>query len=230
MIINGTDISTLGVTLLDKNISSNRVSNNYKWDYTLDRPTFFGNALEFKDAQLFMKVESETEQNFHKVMGTIAEWFRLGATVVFPDINLTYTMYLKQKPDYEKLNATTYRLDFVLDSDYGLTDLKVFTSTSNSLQIENNGLYTTPVRIALDVPAMAETLIITGFDYTVELANTPTNAKIVIDTREGTVFINGNNAIEQFKTFHLPSANIGSNIINVNRTCTKLQVDFYERW
>ena len=61
MRINGKHISTFGATLLDRNISSNRVSYNVKWDYMMDMPSFYGNTLEFKDVLLYFLVKAKTE-------------------------------------------------------------------------------------------------------------------------------------------------------------------------
>ena len=52
MYINDVDIKNYGGKLLDRNISPNRVSQNYTWEYTLDSPTFYGSALDFKDVLL----------------------------------------------------------------------------------------------------------------------------------------------------------------------------------
>ena len=228
MRINGTHISEYGATLLDRNISSNRVSYNATWDYMMDRPAFYGNALEFKYVLLYLKVEAETEEQFLKVMGTMCEALRKGGVVRFDDIDLNYTMYMKQKPEYTKLNETVYRLDFVLDSDYGLSDAKMV-SGGNKVTVTNNGAYPTPAMLVLSVPSMRSEIVITGFERDLVLTNTPSNAVIVIDSIQGTIIINGENGIENLKSFHLPKLPVGRSEIRANCSCN-MQVQYYERY
>lgn len=228
MKINGKHISTFGATLLDRNISSNRVSYNARWDYMMDRPAFYGNSLEYKDVLLYFLVKAKTEEIFLKNMGLMCEEFRKGGVVRFDDIRLTYTMYLKQKPEYTKLNKDTYKLDFVLDSDYGLTDLKSV-SGKKSVEVNNRGSYPTPAQVNLVVPIMQSKLIIDGFERRFVLKDTPSNADILIDTMTGIVLVNGENAIENMESFHLPKLPVGFTNIIVNAECD-IQINYYERY
>lgn len=229
MLINNKHIREYRATLLDRNISTNRVTTNYNWDYTLDRPSFFGNALEFKDVLLYFKVDCSTENEFHLIMARMAEEFRKGATVKFSDLSCTYTMYLKQKPEYTKLNPTTYRLDFVLDSDYGLSQKRVVESNSSTISVVNKGLFSTPAKLWLTVPALQSKLTITGFDHTIEILNTPMNAEICIDGINGVLTINGENAMSKLNTFHLPKLVSGKSIISVDEPCN-MTLEYYERY
>ena len=228
MRINGKNISTFGATLLDRNISSNRVSYNARWDYMMDRPAFYGNSLEYKDVLLYFLVKAKTEEIFLKNMGLMCEEFRKGGVVRFDDIKLNYTMYLKQKPEYTKLNKDTYKLDFVLDSDYGLSDLKSV-SGKTSIEVNNRGAYPTPAQVSLQVPAMQSELVIQGFERTFILKGTPNGADILIDTMAGAVLINGVNAIDKMETFHLPKLPVGFTNIIVNTECD-IQINYYERY
>ena len=228
MRINGKHISEYGATLLDRNISSNRVSYNATWDYMMDRPAFYGNALEFKDVLLYLKVEAPTEGDFLKVMGQLCEELRKGGVVRFDDIDLDYTMYMKQKPEYTKLNPTTYRLDFVLDSDYGLSEFKVV-SGGNRVTVNNNGAYPTPATLVLSVPSMRAEIVITGFERDLVLTNTPSNAVIVVDAMQGIIVIDGENGIENLKSFHFPKLPVGRSEIRANCSCN-MHVQYYERY
>lgn len=228
MKINGKNISTFGATLLDRNISSNRVSYNARWDYMMDRPAFYGNSLEYKDVLLYFLVKAKTEEIFLKNMGLMCEEFRKGGVVRFDDIKLNYTMYLKQKPEYTKLNKDTYRLDFVLDSDYGVTDLKSV-SGKTSVEVNNRGSYPTPAQVTINVPVMQSKLVIDGFERRFILKDVPSNANVFIDTMTGVVWINGVNAIEKMESFHLPKLPVGFTNITVNTECD-IQINYYERY
>lgn len=228
MKINGKHISTFGATLLDRNISSNRVSYNARWDYMMDRPSFYGNSLEYKDVLLYFLVKAKTEEIFLKNMGLMCEAFRKGGVVRFDDIKLNYTMYLKQKPEYTKLNKDTYRLDFVLDSDYGVTDLKSV-SGKQSVEVNNRGSYPTPAQVVLTVPVMQSKLIIDGFERRFILKDVPNNANVLIDTMAGGVWINNVKAMEKMESFHLPKLPVGFTNIAVNTECD-IQINYYERY
>lgn len=228
MKINGKHISTFGATLLDRNISSNRVSYNAKWDYMMDRPSFYGNSLEYKDVLLYFLVKAKTEELFLKNMGLMCEEFRKGGVVRFDDIKLNYTMYLKQKPEYTKLNKNTYRLDFVLDSDYGLSDMKSVVGETN-IEINNRGAYPTPAILYLTVPVAQNKLTIQGFERNLVLKNLPNNSNVYINTYDGTIRVNGTNDVTKLDSFHLPKLPVGYTQITTSADCS-IQVNYYERY
>lgn len=229
MKINNIDIRQFKATLLDRNISSNRVNPDYSWDVTLDEPTFFGNALDFKDVLLYFLVEVNTEEQFLTIMGEMAELFRKGATVEFDDIKYSYRMFLKQKPEYTKLNPTSYRLDFVLDSDYGVLPMKYKEVQTNTMTVNNYGLYSTPARLWITNTIITETLTITGFEHTIVLKDIPANANILIDGIDGQLTVNGVNAIGKLVTFHLPKLARGVTQITASATCN-LRIAYQERY
>ena len=228
MKINGKNISTFGATLLDRNISSNRVSYNARWDYMMDRPAFYGNSLEYKDVLLYFLVKAKTEEQFLKNMGLMCEEFRKGGVVRFDDIRLNYTMYLKQKPEYTKLNKDTYKLDFVLDSDYGLSDMKSV-SGNDMLEVNNRGAYPTPAIVHIKLPVAQSEFTIQGFDRAVVLQNLPNNSDIDINTYEGIIRVNGQNGITKLKSFHLPKLPVGYTQILASANC-EIQINYYERY
>lgn len=228
MRINGIHISEYGATLLDRNISSNRVSYNARWDYLMDRPAFYGNALEFKDVLLYLKVVAKTEEEFLKSMGRICEELRKGAVVRFDDIELDYTMYMKQKPEYTKLNATTYRLDFVLDGDYGLGILEHLTGTK-SVTVNNEGIYPTPARLEINTTTQIPRVVISGFERALELVNLPANATVVVDGMKGTITVNGTSGIAHMQSFHFPKLPVGRSTIMASVSC-KINLEYYERY
>ena len=228
MQINGKHISTFGATLLDRNISSNRVSYNAKWDYMMDMPSFYGNTLEFKDVLLYFLVKADTEETFIKNMGLMCEEFRKGGVVRFDDIKLNYTMYLKQKPEYTKLNEDTYRLDFVLDSDYGLSDLKSV-SGSKIVEVNNNGSYPTPAIVNITLPVAQSEFTIQGFERALVFKDLPNSTKIYVNTYDGTIQVNGVNGVTKLKSFHLPKLPVGYSQIVASANCS-IQVNYYERY
>jgi hypothetical protein len=72
----------------------------------MDRPESFGSAIEFKDVQLGLILTADNETIFQRNLNLLAEEFRKGGVVKFKDMPYTYTMYLKTKPEYDKLQKT----------------------------------------------------------------------------------------------------------------------------
>ena len=230
MYINDIDIKNYGGKLLDRNISPNRVSQNYTWEYTLDSPTFYGSALDFKDVLLHVLFEADSEEIFLKNLGRLSEEFRHGARVRFKDINLQYTMYLTEKPEHDRLNNRFYKVTFVLDGNFGLGERKVYNSTNVSrITIENNGVYATPALVTIKPRAYQSTLTIQGFEKTVSFDKINANDVVVIDAESGQVTINGNAGISKYNSFYLPKVKVGVSTIMVS-TASDISVVFNERY
>ena len=228
MFINGKDISTYNGKLIYRNLSSNRVSSGVKWDYFLDRPQEFGSGLEFKDVKLDLLLACKSEQVFQYNLNSIAEELRRGGEIKFKDLPYIYTMYLKVKPEYEKISQTHYRVELNLDSDFGVTDL-FSVNGSNSVTVNNKGLYKTPAIITLTVPSSHNSLILTGFEHSFKMDSIPSNSVIIIDALSGQITVNGVNAIDKVTSFHLPKLLVGSHNIKCNVPCN-ITIQYYERF
>lgn len=228
MLINNKDIQDFGGKLIYRNLSSNRVSQGATWDYFLDRPVDFGAGIEFKDVKLKVLVVAKSEDIFQRNLNKLSEEFRRGGVVKFKDLPYTYKMYLKQKPEYEKLNETNYEVEFNLDSDFGISE-KIFKSGSNSITLTNKGTYATPVKMVINVPAMQSTFSVSGFAHTFTMKSIPQNATITIDSSTGEVSINGSRAIDKVTSFHLPKLTVGETTIKGSANCT-INLEYYERY
>lgn len=228
MKINNIPISNYGATLVGRIISPNRVSTSTSWDFRMDSPIYYGSSLDFKKVSLSFVFTCNTEEIFVKNLGIISEALRHGAVVRFDDISLDYTMYITEIPDYEKLNATNYRVDFELNSDFGVTDY-ITTTGSTKVSVTNSGTYPTPVRLTLTVPASQSKLTIYGLDRTFVLKDTPNNANIIIDSELGLITVNGVNAIDKVDSFYLPKLPIGANQVSCSTTCD-ITVSYRERY
>ena len=230
MYINEIDIAEYGGKLLDRNISPNRVSQNYTWEYTLDSPTFYGSALDFKDVLLYVLFEADREEVFLKNLGRVSEEFRHGAKVRFKNIDLEYTMYLTQKPDYERLNNRFYKVSFVLDGNFGLGERKVQSGTNVSrLTITNNGVYASPAVLTVKPRVYQSTLTIQGFEKTISLDKINANDVIIINAETGQITINGKAGISKYNSFYLPKAKVGTSTIQTS-TASDITVVFSERY
>ena len=230
MYINEIDIAEYGGKLLDRNISPNRVSQNYTWEYTLDSPTFYGSALDFKDVLLYVLFEADSEEVFLKNLGRVSEEFRHGAKVRFKNIDLEYTMYLTQKPDYDRLNSRFYKVSFVLDGNFGLGERKVQSGTNVSrLTITNNGVYASPAVLTVKPRVYQSTLTIQGFEKTISLDKINANDVIIINAETGQITINGKAGISKYNSFYLPKAKVGTSTIQTS-TASDITVVFSERY
>ena len=227
MYLNDIDIKQFGGKLIYRNISSNRVSSGVKWEYYMDRPESFGSAIEFKDVQLGLILTADNETIFQRNLNLLAEEFRKGGVVKFKDMPYTYTMYLKTKPEYDKLNQTTYKVDLNLDGDFGLSDRKTV-SGGNSLSVVNNGIYKTPVVLTVTLANGVTGFTINGFEHDFTMKGLPSGATVIIDTMNGVIKANGVNAIDKVESFHLPKLNVGKSTIRTSSSCN-MTIQFYER-
>ena len=227
MYLNDIDIKQFGGKLIYRNISSNRVSSGVKWEYYMDRPESFGSAIEFKDFQLGLILTADNETIFQRNLNLLAEEFRKGGVVKFKDMPYTYTMYLKTKPEYDKLNQTTYKVDLNLDGDFGLSDRKTV-SGGNNLSVVNNGVYKTPVVLTVTLANGVTGFTINGFEHDFTMKELPSGATVVIDTMNGVIKANGVNAIDKVESFHLPKLNVGESTIRTSSSCN-MTIQFYER-
>ena len=227
MYLNDIDIKQFGGKLIYRNISSNRVSSGVKWEYYMDRPESFGSAIEFKDVQLGLILTADNETIFQRNLNLLAEEFRKGGVVKFKDMPYTYTMYLKTKPEYDKLNQTTYKVDLNLDGDFGLSDKKTV-SGGNSLSVANNGVYKTPVVLTVTLANGVTGFTINGFEHDFTMKGLPSGATVLIDTMNGVIKANGVNAIDKVESFHLPKLNVGESTIRTSSSCN-MTIQFYER-
>ena len=227
MYLNDIDIKQFGGKLIYRNISSNRVSSGVKWEYYMDRPESFGSAIEFKDVQLGLILTADNETIFQRNLNLLAEEFRKGGVVKFKDMPYTYTMYLKTKPEYDKLNQTTYKVDLNLDGDFGLSSRKTV-SGGNSLSVVNNGVYKTPVVLTITLANGVTGFTINGFEHDFTMKGLPSGATVLIDTMNGVIKANGVNAIDKVESFHLPKLNVGESTIRTSSSCN-MTIQFYER-
>lgn len=227
MYLNDIDIKQFGGKLIYRNISSNRVSSGVKWEYYMDRPESFGSAIEFKDVQLGLILTADDETMFQRNLNLLAEEFRKGGVVKFKDMPYTYTMYLKTKPEYDKLNQTTYKVDLNLDGDFGLSDKKTV-SGGNSLSVVNSGVYKTPVVLNITLANGVTGFTINGFEHDFTMKGLPSGATVLIDTMNGVIKANGVNAIDKVESFHLPKLNVGESTIRTSSSCN-MTIQFYER-
>ena len=227
MYLNDIDVKQFGGKLIYRNISSNRVSSGVKWEYYMDRPESFGSAIEFKDVQLGLILTADNETIFQRNLNLLAEEFRKGGVVRFKDMPNTYTMYLKTKPEYDKLNQTTYKVDLNLDGDFGLSDRKTV-SGGNSLSVVNNGVYKTPVVLNITLANGVTGFTINGFEHDFTMKGLPSGATVIIDTMNGVIKANGVNAIDKVESFHLPKLNVGESTIRTSSSCN-MTIQFYER-
>lgn len=228
MYVNDIDIREYGGTIIYRNLSSNRVSSGVKWDYVLDRPEEYGSSVEFKDVKIDLILECDSETQFQYRLNKLAEAFRRGGEVKFKDLRYIYKMYLKTKPEYEKLTERHYRVELNLDSDYGLSGLKTASGTT-SVSVSNMGNYRTPANIILVASSTLATMTINGFEHTIKLSNIPSGATVILDGLTGQIKVNGSNAIDKLTTFHLPYLPLGTSTISCSGA-SSINVGYYERY
>lgn len=232
MEINGVNISVYDATLIDKNISPNKVSSFLKWEARVDEAYQFDSFLDFKDIYIQLLVRG-TEYTFHRTLGNLTEQFRLGAEIKFSDVpGITYTCFIQEKAEYEKLNNGWYKVNFNVLCDYGLGSKTTVSESSavSALMVQNHGLYATPVKLTIQLPVIASPFMIHGLTEDIGIESTTrNNTQIVIDTLTGEVTVDGINAISKYVGFSFPRLLTGVTNMTFSHPCVP-KVEFRERY
>lgn len=232
--INSKDISTYGGKMLDKMIGSNLVNSQCVWDSGIDMPYPLESSLDYKRVYISVLFEGMTDDQFFRTQGRLTDLFRAGAVVVFSDIQLTYTCWLEDSFDVERLGNGAFRLNMNVINDFGKSVLKSSTFTnSRYFTIDNQGLYATPARITITVPNLVQPpniLEVKGMhvDWGIE-RTTRNGAVVVVDTEKGTVTIDGVNGMKQYIGYEFPKLKAGENNFELSQACN-VTIEYKERY
>lgn len=130
MLINGIDISTLGVKLYDRVLNSNSINTVDDWVDGDIQPTNIRQQEKFKNIQLkFLVLGTDEEDAFFRISKLTQQLKK--ASVVFDDINLTFdiTMYGPAKP--ERLKNGNFIVSYNFHSDYAKGEREIYTTNAN---------------------------------------------------------------------------------------------------
>ena len=130
MLINGIDISSLGVKLYDRILNSNSI---YTVDDWLDgdiQPTNIRQQEKFRQIKLSFLVLGTNEQDaFHRISRLTKELKQ--ATIIFDDINLAFDVSIIGAADTKRLKNGNFIVTYILHSDYAKGDREIYTTNAN---------------------------------------------------------------------------------------------------
>lgn len=131
MLINGVDLSSLGVQLYDRILTSNEVETTQDWLDGDIQPTFIRQQDKFKSMRLKFLVTEKNEENAFMIMSKLAMMLRK-ATIVFDDINLDFDVVMDGKTSQERLKNGNFILTVDLLSNYAKGQTEVYTTDARA--------------------------------------------------------------------------------------------------
>ena len=130
MLINGIDISSLGVKLYDRVLNSNSI---YTIDDWLDgdiQPTYIRQQDKFKYIKLsFLVLGNNEDDAFHRISRLTHELRK--ATIIFDDINLSFDVAVYGSADTQRLKNGNFIVSYKLRSDYAKGEREIYTTNAN---------------------------------------------------------------------------------------------------
>jgi len=113
MLINGIDLSTLGIQLYDRVIQSNTVETSRDWLEGDNQPTFIRQQDKFKNIQLKFLVLKDDEAEAFLVMSKLTSMLKK-ASIIFDDINLIFDVTMRGAASQNRLKNGNFVLTFNL--------------------------------------------------------------------------------------------------------------------
>ena len=141
MLINGIDLSSLGVQLYDRILTSNRIDTTQDWLDGDIQPTYIRQQDTFKNVTLKFLVTESNEEDAFLIMSRLTMLLKK-ATIKFDDIDLIFDVTIDGKTSQERLKNGNFILTVPLLSDYAKGEVEVYTTDSRATDYFNlNVLY-----------------------------------------------------------------------------------------
>lgn len=131
MILNGIDLSSLGVKLYDRVISSNQIDTTQQWLDGDIQPTYIRQQDRYKSVKLAFLVLGQDEDDAFKRISRLTALLKK-ATVKFDDINLVFNLTLNGEARTERLKNGNFIVSYNLTSDYAKGDREIYTTDAKA--------------------------------------------------------------------------------------------------
>ena len=131
MLINGIDLSSLGVQLYNRVLTSNNIKTTRDWLQGDIQPTFIRQQEKFKTIQLQFLITEKNEDDAFLVMSKLTAMLKK-ATVVFDDIDLLFDMTIAGPTQQKRLKNGNFILTVDLVSDYAKGQTEVYTTNQKA--------------------------------------------------------------------------------------------------
>ena len=130
MLINGIDISSLGVKLYDRVLNSNSINTVDDWLDGDIQPTNIRQQEKFRNIKLKFLVLGQNEQDaFYRISRLTKELKQ--ATVIFDDIDLSFDVSVYGPAQTDKLKNGNFIVSYNLHSDYAKGSREIYTTNAN---------------------------------------------------------------------------------------------------
>ena len=136
MLINGVDLSALGVELYDRILTSNEVKTTQEWLEGDIQPTFIRQQEKFKSMTLKFLVLEHSEDAAFRTMSKLTAMLKR-ATILFDDISLLFDVSMDGEARQERLKNGAFVLTFNLLSDYGKGQTEIYTTDETATSYFN---------------------------------------------------------------------------------------------
>ena len=131
MILNGIDLSSLGVKLYDRVINSNQVDTTQQWLDGDIQPTYIRQQDRYKSVKLSFLVLGQDEDDAFKRISHLTALLKK-ATVKFDDINLVFDLTMVGEAKTDRLKNGNFIVSYNLISDYAKGDREIYTTDAKA--------------------------------------------------------------------------------------------------
>ena len=131
MLINGVDLSSLGVQLYNRVLTSNNIKTTRDWLEGDIQPTFIRQQEKFKTIQLQFLITEKNEEDAFLVMSKLTAMLKK-ATVIFDDIDLLFDMTITGPTQQKRLKNGNFILTVDLVSDYAKGQTEIYTTNQKA--------------------------------------------------------------------------------------------------
>ena len=131
MLINGIELSTLGIQLFDRILTSNDVQTTQDWLDGDLQPTVIRQQDSFKKMVLRFLVTEQNEENAFLAMSRLTALLKK-STIIFDDMSLQFDVTIDGKTSQERLKNGNFILTVPLKSDYAKGQTEVYTTDAHA--------------------------------------------------------------------------------------------------
>lgn len=130
MLINGIQLSSLGATLHNRVLSSNKVKTTEMWNEGAIEPTFVRQQDTFKQIELQFLIAEKDEEDAFTVMSNLTMLLKR-ATIIFDDMpNLQFDVSMVGEGKQNRLTNGNFIYTIKLKSDYAKSQSEIHTTNS----------------------------------------------------------------------------------------------------
>ena len=132
MLINNIDLSSLGITLYDRVLSTNAIDTSQEWLDGDIQPTFIRQQERFKSMRLsFLVLTTNDEQEAFIKISKLTAMLKK-ASVKFDDLDLIFDITMVGGANEERLKNGNFIVSYDFTSDYAKGEREVYTTDANA--------------------------------------------------------------------------------------------------